>query len=52
MKKENKHYLKTKSSFILVVLRSLRHKGCVCCGQKTETLEEAGEHWKKELNVK
>jgi hypothetical protein len=43
------HYLKRKSSFIVVVLRSLAHKACVSCGKPLHSLEEANDHWKSEL---
>ncbi|GAI86129.1 unnamed protein product [marine sediment metagenome] len=43
------HKLKHQSSFIVVVLRSLMHKGCVCCGKKINSLDESFEHWEKAL---
>lgn len=43
------HYLKRKSSFIVVVLRSLRHKACVNCGKPIRSFEESLQHWDKEL---
>jgi hypothetical protein len=43
------HRLKHPSSFIVVVLRSLRHRACVCCGEPVNTFEESAEHWKREL---
>jgi len=43
------HHLKHKSSFIVVVLRSLRHGKCVRCGCQTRTLEESSDHWEKAL---
>ena len=43
------HYLKRKSSFIVVVLRSLRHGSCVKCGKPTHSLEDSFEHWENEL---
>lgn len=43
------HKLKRQSSYTVVVLRSLRHKGCVCCGAPIRTLEESYEHWDMEL---
>jgi len=43
------HKLKHQSSFIVVVLRSLRHKACICCGEKINSLEESFEHWEKAL---
>ena len=45
------HKLKHQSSFIVVVLRSLRHKACVCCGQKIDSLDESFEHWEESLKV-
>lgn len=44
-----RHYLKTRSSFIVVFLRSLQHKGCVCCGKPLKSLEESEKHWEEEL---
>lgn len=44
-----RHYLKNPSSFIVVVLRSLMHQACVCCGEPIHSLEESAEHWEKEL---
>jgi len=52
LKKANKHYLKHRSSFIVVVLRSARHGACVCCGKRFESsdpIEESAEHWRKAL---
>ena len=46
---KTKHYLKNKSSFIVVVLRSLRHGACVNCGKQLRSLEESGKHWNEEL---
>jgi len=46
------HKLKHQSSFIVVVLRSLRHKACVCCGKKIDSLEKSFEHWEKALKNK
>jgi len=46
------HKLKNQSSFIVVVLRSLRHKACVRCGEKIDSLEESFEHWEKVLKNK
>ena len=46
---EMEHKLKHQSSFIVVVLRSLRHKACVRCGEKINSLEESFEHWEKAL---
>ena len=43
------HKLKRKSSFIVVVLRSLRHGACVCCGEPIHTEKESAEHWLKAL---
>jgi hypothetical protein len=39
------HRLKTKSSFIVVVLASLQHKACVFCGKPIHSLEESSRHW-------
>jgi len=44
-----KHTLKNPSSFIVVTLRSTRHKGCVCCGVPLASFDEAVAHWNKEL---
>lgn len=44
-----KHCLKHRSSFIVVVLRSLRHQACVRCGEPLKTFEESADHWEKEL---
>lgn len=44
-----KHYLKRSSSFIVVILRSLRHKGCVCCNYPIHSLEESEKHWREKL---
>ncbi len=46
------HKLKNQSSFIVVVLRSLRHKACVCCGEKINSLDESFKHWEKALKNK
>jgi len=43
------HKLKRQSSFIVVVLRSLRHKACVCCGKPLKSYEDAVKHWEREL---
>ena len=43
------HKLKNSSSFIVVVLRSLRHKACVKCGKPIASFEESIEHWDEEL---
>lgn len=43
------HKLKNSSSFIVVVLRSLRHKACVRCNKPIGSFEESVEHWKNEL---
>lgn len=43
------HRLKRPSSFIVVVLRSLMHQGCVCCGKPIHTYRESIEHWEQEL---
>ena len=45
-----KHSLKNPSSFIVVTLRSTRHKGCVCCGAPLASFDEAVAHWNKELD--
>jgi len=44
-----KHKLKRKSSFIVVVLRSLRHGACVRCNTPIRSLEESSKHWETEL---
>ena len=52
MTEKKKHYLKHRSSFIVVVLRSARHGACVCCGKPFESsdpVEESAEHWRKAL---
>ena len=43
------HKLKNQSSFIVVVLRSLRHRACVRCGKPIKSYEESVDHWDKEL---
>jgi len=43
------HYLKHKSSFTIVVLRSLRHGACVSCGKPLRSFEESLKHWNKEI---
>jgi len=43
------HKLKSQSSFIIVVLRSLRHKACVRCGKPIGSLVESSENWEREL---
>jgi len=43
------HKLKNPSSFIVVVLRSLAHKACVCCGKPIHSFEESAKHWREEL---
>lgn len=43
------HKLKHQSSFIVVVLRSLRHKACVRCGKKIDSLDESFKHWEESL---
>jgi len=43
------HYLKRKSSFIVVVLRSTMHGACVSCGKPIRSFEESVQHWKSEL---
>jgi len=45
-----RHYLKSSSSYIVVVLRSLRHRACVCCGKPLSSFDESADHWEKELN--
>jgi len=47
--KHEKHYLKSRSSFIVVVLRSLSHKACVNCGKPIHTFEESVKHWEEAL---
>ncbi|MEW6557262.1 MAG: hypothetical protein AB1349_07905 [Elusimicrobiota bacterium] len=46
---DEKHYLKSRSSFIVVVLRSLAHKGCVCCSKPLKSLEESADHWAEKI---
>lgn len=43
------HKLKTPSSYIVVVLRSLMHQACVCCNEPIHTYEESIAHWDTEL---
>ena len=43
------HKLKNPSSFIVVVLRSLRHRGCVRCNKPIRSFEESVAHWNQEL---
>lgn len=43
------HKLKCKSSFIVVVLASLRHGACVRCDKPIRSLEQSSQHWQKEL---
>lgn len=45
------HKLKAKSSFIVVVLRSLRHKACVRCEMPIKSFEDSFAHWRKELEL-
>lgn len=45
------HYLKNQSSFIVVVLKSLRHGSCVQCNEPIKTLEESEQHWEKMLLI-
>lgn len=45
------HKLKNKSSFIVVVLRSLRHRACVRCGKPLKSFDESADHWEKELAI-
>ena len=49
MTTEKKHRLKRRSSFIVVVLRSLRLGACVCCGKPIQSEKESAEHWLAEL---
>ena len=44
------HKLKSKSSFIVVVLSSLRHGACVRCGKSIISLDESAQHWEEELS--
>ncbi len=50
-----KHYLKHRSSGIVVILRSLRHGACVCCGKPFDGVSpgqierDLVEHWIEEL---
>lgn len=46
-KKSKRHTLRSPSSFIVVVLKSLMHHACVCCGEPVHSLEESAEHWEK-----
>ena len=43
------HQLRSNSSFIRVILSSLKHKACVRCGYPIHSLEEAEKHWESEL---
>lgn len=43
------HRLKRPSSFIVVVLRSLRHGACVSCGEPIRSVEESANHWLENL---
>ena len=43
------HILKSPSSYIVVILSSLRHKACVHCNKPIHSLEESVNHWDKEL---
>jgi len=43
------HRLRHRSSFIVVILRSLRHGACVCCGKPIRSLDESFEHWEEKL---
>lgn len=45
-----KHRLKNSSSYIVVVLRSLRHKACITCNKPINSLEKSFEHWSRELS--
>lgn len=49
---DNKHYLKNQSSLIVVILKSLMHKGCVACGAPIKSLEESEKHWEEKLRLK
>ena len=49
---DKKHYLKNQSSFIVVILKSLMHKGCVTCGTPIKSLEESEKHWEDKLGLK
>ena len=44
-----KHTLKNKSSFIVVVLKSLSCGVCICCGEPIKSLEHSSDHWKNKL---
>lgn len=48
-KATKKHYLKHQSSYIVVILKSLRHKGCVCCNYPIKSLDESSKHWDEML---
>jgi hypothetical protein len=39
------HTLKSPSSFIVVILSSLRHRSCVRCHYPIHSLEESYNHW-------
>ena len=47
--KDIPHSLSSKSSYIVVILKSLRHEACVRCGYPIHTLNEATKHWDSEL---
>ena len=44
------HRLKNPSSFIVVVLKSLAARVCICCGEKIESFEQSTAHWERKLN--
>jgi hypothetical protein len=46
---EMEHSLRSPSSYIVVVLRSLRHGACVRCRTKIHSLEESLRHWDNHL---
>lgn len=48
---DKKHYLKNQSSLIVVILKSLMHKGCVACGAPIKSLEESEKHWEEKLGL-
>jgi len=39
------HYLKSSSSYTVVVLASLRHGACVQCNKTINSLQQAYRHW-------
>lgn len=45
------HYLKNRSSLLIVILSSLRKGQCVACGKRYNSLEEYGDHWMDKLGI-